>query len=140
MNKRTAALVLNTNLIVLACQFQNDIMSGNPRRYTYVSDASWLNLENLVNGDRLIAQAKEEGHVCTVIFREMLEVTDLDLDADFKYKFVLGAVPPEYFDRMNEAEAQIKETLAGIKKQRINALRQAVYGTLIEDASKEIKI
>jgi hypothetical protein len=131
MNLRTAALLLNKNLVALNCAFQNDIEKRISREYTYVADQTWLG--ELEPGAKLIAQTANQKDVCIVVFMSWADLADLDLDEDsgIIYKFILGPVPSEYFSRLNAGEDGIKATIKNMKKLRITKIRETIEQQLL---------
>lgn len=121
LNKRTAAIILIDDVVVLACKHPHN----NAKEYTFVSRKAWLP-EDLEAGDELIAQSKSLNELAKVHFSQFLDIEDLDLETDYEYKFVLGPIPEEIRSHIEEVETRIRTVLKTIKRQRIDTLREGL--------------
>lgn len=139
MNKRTAAILLIEDLLVLNCTFD-----GNTKPYTYVSRKAWLP-GLLEPADVLVVQGRSTPHKSNLdrprIPRNKLDLVDFvsygdleDLDLDnneITYRFALGVLGFEVTRKYAEAEESIDNVLRTLQRQRIEAMRADVRQRLL---------
>lgn len=134
MNKRTAALILIEDLIVLNCTYQQK----PAQTYIFVSRSQWLD-PAMKPGTYLLAQSRSLETFAVVQFQKLGDITDLDFDDEkIVYKFVLGEVTADQIARLAVAEQSVLDTLKAVKQQQIEALRNSAATFLKEPVTKLI--
>lgn len=116
-------LAENEKFKFVACTFDT-----SSTRYTYKTT---LDVEV---GDILLVETN--AGLAKVVVRDILDITDVDLDA-YEYKWVVQKVDFTYFEQCKEAEAAVLKVLR--EKQRRHVAKQAVDGLLTDDEHEQVK-
>lgn len=98
------------------------------RGYTYKT------MLDLVEGDKVLVDTASGMQIVTV--REVLDISDVDLEANYEYKWVVQKVDFTEFEQYKQMEDDLLKYLR--KKQRAHAVK-AVTAGLFEDATEEEK-
>lgn len=123
MNKNNVAIAMFDNVTAVTVTFP--VSGGN---YTYMS------LEALEVGDKVIVDTPRAG-------LQIVEVTKVDVswdvDAKYDYKFIVGKVDLTQYNKVQEAVAEVRET---IEAERRNQARKAMVEHLGLKAATVSKI
>lgn len=119
------------------CQIAQCTFAGSLKKYSYKVPKHW----DVVKGDVLVVDAPSSGFTCVSV--EKVVEGEIDITADFNYKWAVGKVDLEsYYEQLaKEAEAEVAVELKALRRkaqQQKKALAD-LLGDLGEEANEVIE-
>lgn len=116
------------------CQIAQCTFAGSVRKYSYKVCKDW----NVANGDVLVVDSPSSG--LTLVSVEKVVEGEIDITADFNYKWAIGKVDLESYHEQLAKEAEVAVELKALRRkaQQKKALAD-LLGDLGEEANEVIE-